>query len=248
MRKHVTALAVLGIGAYLLFLVAMLPARLVVARVALPPGLALANVEGSVWNGRAAATWSSAGVVLALDALQWRWRPLALLSGRMAYDVEAHGKGIDARARVARGIASSSVENLELRADAPSVAATIPLASAWQPAGRVEVASPSLAWNGREWLGRAQVQWSDASLAISAVHPLGTYVLKLDGAGGPARITLATTQGALRLSGDGTVEGLQRIAFTGEARADGPQAAALTPVLDLFGPRRPDGSRALRFP
>lgn len=248
MRRRATALAVLGIAAYAVFLLALLPARFVVARIALPPGLSLQNVEGTVWSGRATASWSPGGAPLVLDAVSWHWRPLALMSARMAYDVEAHGKGIDARARVARGITSSTVQDLELHADAASISTVVPLASAWQPGGRVEVTSPSLAWNGRELLGRAQAQWSDAALAISAVRPLGTYRVKLEGAGGPARLALATTQGALRLSGDGTLEGLQRLAFTGEARADGPQAAALTPVLDLFGPRRPDGSRALRFP
>ena len=248
MRRRVAALAVIGIAAYLVFLVALLPARFVVARIALPPELVLREVDGTVWSGRAAASWSSGGAALSLDTVRWHWRPLALMSARMAYDVEAHGKGIDAHARVARGIASSSVQDLELHADAASAATMVPLASAWQPAGHVGVTSPSLSWNGRELIGRAQAQWSDAALAISSVRPLGTYVLRLDGAGGPARVTLATTQGALRLSGDGTLEGLQRLAFTGEARADGPQASALTPVLDLFGPRRPDGSRALRYP
>jgi general secretion pathway protein N len=239
---------VLGIAAYGVFLVALLPARFVVARLALPPGLSLQNIDGTVWSGRATASWSSGGATLVLDGVRWRWRPLAVMSARLAYDVEARGNGLEAHLRVARGITSSSVEDLELRADASAVATAIPLASAWQPAGRVEVTSSSLAWNGHELLGRAQARWSDAALAISPVRPLGTYVLRLDGAGGPVRVTLATTEGALRLSGDGTLEGLQHAAFTGEARADGPQASALTPVLDLFGPRRPDGSRALRFP
>lgn len=248
MRRRVTALAVLGVAAYLLFLVALVPARFVVARIALPAGLALDNVDGTVWSGHATASWSAGGATLVLDTVRWHWRPLALMSARFAYDVEARAKGIDARARLARGVTSTVVEDLDLRADANAIAAAIPLASAWQPAGRVAVTSPSLAWNGRDLLGQAQAQWSDAALAISAVRPLGTYVLRLEGAGGPARITLATTQGALRLSGDGTLEGLQRVAFTGEARADGPQSSALTPVLDLFGPRRPDGSRPLRYP
>jgi len=49
------------------------------------------------------------------------------------------------------------------------------------------------------------------------------------------------------VSGEGTLEALARFAFSGEARGEGPDAAALTPLLDLLGPRRPDGSRALRF-
>jgi general secretion pathway protein N len=247
-RRRTAAFAALGIAAYGVFLGATIPARLVTARLALPPGLALRDVDGSIWNGHASLSWQAGGATLAIDALRWHLRPLALLSARLAYDVDAQGQGVSAHAEVSRSLGAWNVEAARLQGDAAMVAAVIPLASAWQPAGRVDATATSLAWNGRELEGRAELQWLDAALAISPVRPLGSYTLKLEGAGGPARITLATTAGALRLSGDGTLDGVQRLAFTGEARAEGPRAADLTPLLDLLGPRRPDGSRALRYP
>jgi general secretion pathway protein N len=245
MSRRAAGLAALGAAAYVAFLLAMLPARVVTSRISLPPGLALESVEGTVWSGGAHLS-AGTSPLAALD-LRWRWRPLALLSGHMAYDVSANGNALEARGTVARGLSTSSVDDLTLDADAPSIAAWIPLALAWQPAGRVHARIEHLAFDGQELQGHAEAQWSDAALALAAVRPMGSYSLKLDAAGGPARVTVATVRGPLRVSGDGTLEGVARFAFTGEARAEGPDAAALTPLLDLLGPRRPDGSRALRF-
>lgn len=248
MRRRAALFAALGVAAYGVFLAATIPARLVTGRLTLPPGVTLRDVDGSVWNGRAVVSWQSGGATLAVDPLRWHVRPLALLSARLAYDLDAEAKGLSAHARISRSFGAWNVETARLQGDAALVAGVVPLASAWQPAGRIDATATSLAWNGRELEGRAEVQWLDAALAISNVRPLGSYALELDGAGGPARVTLATTAGALRLSGEGTLEGLQRFAFSGEARAEGPRAADLTPLLDLLGPRRADGSRALRYP
>lgn len=246
MSRRAAGLVVLGIAAYLAFLVALLPARVVTSRIVLPPGLALESVEGSVWHGHATLSARALSPQAALD-LDWHWRPLALLSGRMAYEVVAHGANLQAHGVLSQGPRVQSLDDVALEADAASIAAWIPLASAWQPAGRVRASIERLAWDGRELQGQAQAQWTDAALALTTVRPVGDYTMKLDGAGGPARVTLATVKGPLRIAGDGTLEGMARFAFTGEARAEGPQADALAPLLDLLGPRRPDGSRALRF-
>jgi len=217
----------------------------VTSRIELPPGLSLESVEGTVWSGGAHVA-TGANPQAALD-VRWHWRPAAIFSGRMAYDLVASASGIDAHGVVARGPSVSSIDDFTLEADASSIAAWIPLASAWQPAGHVRAQIDHVAFDGQELRGHAEAQWNDAALALAAIRPVGSYALKLDAGGGPARVTVATVKGPLRVSGDGTLEGLARFAFTGEARAEGPDAAALTPLLDLLGPRRPDGSRAVRF-
>ena len=243
MTRRTRALAVLGAAAYAAFMVALLPARFVVARLALPPGIAVQEVDGTVWNGRARVAWSAAPAV----TVRWHWRALPLFAARLAYDLEADGAGVQARTRLARGLTRWTLENAELRGDASAAAAFLPLLAPWQPGGRIELIAPRLAWDGREVTGSADVRWTDAALALAPVRPLGTYTVHLEGTGGPARVRISTAQGALRIAGDGTLEGLDRIAFTGEARAEGPNAASLNSLLDLFGPARPDGARAIRW-
>jgi len=246
MKRRTVGLAVLGLAAYALFLVALLPARVITSRLALPPGLSLASVEGTAWSGQARLSSGAMNPAASVD-LRWRWRPGSLLSGRMAYDVVASGNRLDAHGTVARGLTATSVEDLALDAEAASIAAWIPFASAWQPAGRVRAHADRVTFDGRELQGHADAEWSDAAIALSSVKPIGSYAMKVDAAGGPAKVTVTTVKGPLRVVGDGTLEGLARFAFTGEARAEGPDAQALNPLLDLLGPRRPDGSRALRF-
>ena len=246
MRRRTAGLVALGLAAYAVFLAALLPARVVTSRLSLPPGMSLESVEGTVWRGRANVAWHALGPQAATN-VRWQWRPAALLSGTMAYEVVANGNNLDGHGIVAHGLRAGSVEDFTLDADASAIAAWIPLASAWQPGGHMRARIERLEWDGRELQGHAEAQWTDAALALSTVKPVGTYALKLDAAGGPARVTVTTLKGPLRISGDGTLEGVARFAFTGEARAEGSDAAALAPLLDLLGPRRPDGARALRF-
>jgi len=60
-------------------------------------------------------------------------------------------------------------------------------------------------------------------------------------------VTISTVEGPLRITGQGTLAPPARFSFTGEARAEGPQAAALEPLLGRMGPARADGSRALEW-
>jgi hypothetical protein len=53
--------------------------------------------------------------------------------------------------------------------------------------------------------------------------------------------------GPLRVTGQGDIAFPSRITFNGEARAQGTAASALDPLLDLLGPRRPDGARTLAW-
>jgi general secretion pathway protein N len=77
------------------------------------------------------------------------------------------------------------------------------------------------------------------------VRPLGSFKASLEAIEGPSRITVATIDGPLRINGQGTLAATGAIVFTGEARADATQAAALEPLLAALGPRRPDGAYTL---
>jgi len=58
---------------------------------------------------------------------------------------------------------------------------------------------------------------------------------------------VTTIKGPLRVTGSGTASPSSGFTFKGEARGEGEAAKALEPLLDLMGPRRPDGARALEL-
>ena len=64
---------------------------------------------------------------------------------------------------------------------------------------------------------------------------------------GPANLTVTTVEGPLRIAGKGSFAPPSQLNFSGEARGDGPNAGALEPLLNLIGPRRADGSRAIEL-
>ena len=78
-------LILVGLLTLAIGLVTMLPAR-VAYHVAAPPGVAVAGIDGTAWNGTAEE--ASVGGLYLRD-LQWKLKPLALFTGQVAYTVSA---------------------------------------------------------------------------------------------------------------------------------------------------------------
>ena len=239
-------IAALGIAAYLVILVATIPASLVAARAGVAlPGLELSEASGTLWNGAARAHLATAGGEVTLDALHWRFLPQHLASGRLAFDVSASGPGVDAHATLGRGLARWELRDTRGQAEAPLAVAIVPWIAPWRPEGTLVFAVASASWDEREARGEGSIEWRRAAVALSEVRPLGSYRLVARADGGPAQLSVTTIDGPLRVAGLGTLTPPRRLAFSGEARGEGDAAKALEPLLDLLGPRRPDGARAV---
>jgi general secretion pathway protein N len=246
MRPRTVAIAAVGVLAYLVFLAAMTPASVVAERFRVE-GVELDAVRGTLWKGSASARVRLAQGSLALDSVEWRFLPARLAAGRLAFDLKAAGAGFEGRSRIERGLSGIEIRDLQARAQAGAVAAFAPLAAPWQPQGTITLDAPSLVFDGRELRGEGRAEWRGAALSLSDVRPLGAYRAQLTAPGGPAKITLTTIEGPLRLSGDATLTPPSQFAFSGEARGEGAAAAQLEPLLNLLGPRRADGARELRW-
>jgi hypothetical protein len=231
----------LGVVAYGVFLAATMPARWALAHLALPPQIAISNVRGTVWNGTA----SVAAAYAPSAEVRWHFLPARLASARLAFAIDLAGTGLQGHGEVSRGVGGIEARAVTVRADAAALCALAPLAAAWRPRGTVTLDAPALAWDGRNARGNAHAVWREAALAVSDVRPLGTYRLDLTADGGPARLQVTTVEGALRIAGHGTFTPPGALAFSGEARAEANSASALAPLLDLLGPPRADGARAL---
>ena len=245
MRARTIALvAALG---YAAFLVATIPASVVAARVesATQGNVKLLEPRGTLWNGSARATVAQATGTAQVDRIEWRFALGDLAAARIAFDVGVTSRGFEASARLGRGLREWTASASRVKLDAPALAAWAPMLAAWRPEGRIGFACDSLAWDdqGRA-TGKGRLTWDDAAVSLSEVRPLGRYALDISADHGPATLVLSTLDGPLRLSGRGSIAPA-RLTFSGEARGEGPNAAALDPLLNLMGLKRADGSRAI---
>lgn len=242
-------LAALGAAAYAVFLAALTPASYVAAKLEASSrgGVQVHEAHGSIWSGSGRATIATPAGPLAVEDLKWRFLPARLVAGRLAFAVTGRSAGFESRGELARSFSMWEAREVTIDGLAAGAASFLPLIAHWRPEGRLAAKAPLLAWNDREMRGEARLEWRAAAVALSEVKPLGSYRVELRGDGAQARVTLSTIEGPLALAGQGTITPPSRLAFSGEARAQGPAAASLQPLLDLMGPARADGSRTLQW-
>lgn len=89
--------------------------------------------------------------------------------------------------------------------------------------------------------GQARLDALGMSSRLSTLRPMGSYRLTLQG-GEVTTLSLATLDGALRLTGSGRWIG-QRLRFEGEATAAPEREAVLSNLLNIIGRRT--GARSL---
>lgn len=237
----------LGIPAYAIFLVLAAPATFIADRAsrALDEKLHARDAEGTLWSGSLHATLDAPGGAVAIDRLAWRLVPGRILEGRVAFDVQVESRDVSGHAELARSWSQWEARNAAARAEARLLPAIFPLAAAWRPEGAASVDAREVKWTEREMRGAIAIEWRDAAVALTDVRPLGTYRVAIDGNGEAARLALTTVRGPLRVTGRGEARYPASVTFTGEARAEGEASATLEPLLNLMGPKRPDGARTI---
>lgn len=245
---RVRTIALTGAIAYAAFLVATIPASWLASRIAAATagGVLLQDPEGTLWAGHARALVVSAAGQLPLERVQWRFAPLELAAGRAAFDFSASRRGLDARVRIGRGFSEWTGGPADVSLDASLAASAVPMLAAWRPEGRIHLDLANVRWSDMGHAsGTAHLTWDGAMVSLSDVRPLGRYALDASADQGPAKLTVTTVEGPLHIAGKGTFTPPARLTFSGEARGEGPDAGALEPLLNLIGPRRADGSRAI---
>jgi general secretion pathway protein N len=105
-----------------------------------------------------------------------------------------------------------------------------------------------LQWVQGRWLqsGELHLDLLNLSSRVSTVAPLGSYRLSLSadaGTPGVSTLRLSTLEGALQLSGAGTLSSGGKSRFTGEAGAAPGREEALNNLLNIIGRRQ--GARSV---
>lgn len=218
--------------------------------------LLLADARGTLWQGSAVAVLTGGS-----DS-----RDARSLPGRLQWTLRPAGFGL--ALQFEQACCLNGRPTLRLVPGLGSVTATLQGSPTWigqwpaewlaglgtpwntlQLRGALRLSSPGLTLQtvqGR-WRvqGQAAVDVLNAASRVSTLEPLGSYRLELGGDpanAGQAQLTLLTTEGALQLSGQGTL-GAGGLRFRGEARAAEADQAALTNLLNIIGRR--DGARSV---
>ena len=125
LRRPGVGFALLGVGAYLVFLAANLPAAW--AGFALERSsrgaLALGDTGGTVWNGRGLLALRSGGSYRGVVDLEWHCNPLSVFSGRLNLALSGVARETQLRAILSLGAGSVRFQNVEANAPAALFAA-----------------------------------------------------------------------------------------------------------------------------
>ena len=249
MRTRTLLLAGIGFLAFIVILALTMPASFVASQVnaTLPSQLAIEDAKGNVWNGEARVRVAPTGSGIVLERVRWRFKPERLAHGEVAFDTTVSTAGAEAKMEIARDGSRWHVRALAANGDAGAFASVFPILGTYRFTGPITASSAALDGDGRNVYGDLRVEWRDAATGLSEVRPLGNYRAHWHSEGAAGRVPVTTLGGALHVDGTGTTTAPARFAFSGEARAESGAAAALEPLLDLIGPRKPNGARAIEI-
>ena len=186
---------VTGVSAYLLFLVAQLPAYWLYRQL-LPAGEA--QLQGSLWHGYA-QNLTLAG--LKLDAAQWDWQSRALLSGQVAYQLQLSAPELRLSTTLALSPSGWQAQTLQGELTlAPLTQRTGLLLS-----GQLQLQLAQVRWQTQPWQLQAahgQVRVRNLKLNLGATPLLlGDISAHVQADQLPATFKLSS-EGALNLSGE----------------------------------------------
>lgn len=216
----------------------------------------LADVSGTVWEGRArvvladlreAAAIDTAGASASLPGVvipgsfSWKLSAAPLLLGTL--DAELNHDSMREPVRLTGKIGELRVTPGVL--NLPTLALDR-LGSPWntiRPTGSLKFSWENLSLRQGRFDGRGSIELSQMASALTPVRPLGAYRIDIVGSGPQATVSMTTLTGPLRLDGSGRWDARSGLRFNAEAQAEESEKARLLPLLGLLGRR--EGERII---
>jgi general secretion pathway protein N len=239
-RRRGVRLVILGVVAYLVFLLANLPASWLgfALERASRGALSLGEPAGTVWKGSGLLALRSGSAFRGIADIEWRINPLSFLAGRLSVALSGTAPEAGLRASVSLGARSLRFQNVEANAPAALLEPVVSAAAFAKPEGRLRVLTDSFEIGDAGVVGAASVEWIDAGLL--QVRGLGDYRLQITGSGERAELKLATLRGDLRLTGGGEWRAAQprivQLRGLAEVAAERKDLEPLLQTLRIAGP------------
>jgi len=149
-------LAALGGAVFVATLIANAPASLLVAPIS-SPAFSYASAEGTVWDG------AVEGAVVngtPMGDISFRVRPLALLTGRLAADIDVRGGAVTGRGSAGAGFGGYFLQDADLAIDLGAVRRYGFMGAPLE--GRARAKIDRLALSGKGCRAAAATIWTDA--------------------------------------------------------------------------------------
>jgi len=200
--------------------------------------LRLIDARGTLWEGSAVLAVSDGRKAMAVPGrFAWKLNPWPVFAGRVEVSISHRAT----QTPLVLSISKQGVALAAGRAELPAavlVALGGPFATI-RPGGAIELRWSALELASGSMVGSLEIDWRDARSALSTVAPIGTYQVKVTGAGDTARVQLETLRGPLRMQGGGSIKA-GRLSFRGTASAEPEMRNALDGLLGLLGRRSGD--------
>ncbi len=244
MRRRIVLNALIGTGAYLVFLLATVPAATAYGWLARDLGaIRLAGLQGTVWHGRAAeATFGGRS----FGAVSWDMHVWALLLGRIAAAVSVSDPAASASADISVSFAGSlHVEDVDADLALARVADMVP-ALTGLASGRasLHLAELDIPASGAP-SAKGRIVVTDLHLTWPQDIALGDYAADIDSESGALRARIRDASGPLGVQLVATVtrDGAYRVGGTLAAHSDAPDK--LKDALNMLGKTDAGGRHAV---
>lgn len=234
-----------GVVLYVVFLIATLPASLLVKQLPLQQSsVELKGVSGTVWNGQAQLRDARRNQpVTQLGTLKWELHPLSLFLGRAHASLSLVNRAGELTAEFYRSLSSYTLVEGNGLAPAELIGVLYPPASLLGATGEIHLQSKGLALAPGAIEGQALITWKNAGAALLDTRELGTYTLKLTGQKKSLAIAASSSSRELNLNASGSWSPFD----TGQLQVNGratpnPASDKLAPLLRMMGGRPGSGA------
>jgi general secretion pathway protein N len=239
---------VVGTGAYILIIIATMPATLadVVLQRVSAGKLRLAEARGTLWSGAGQLEIIDAGGQAGIARnIAWHALPGSLLHGRLVCEVEL----ASGAPRFAVMVFPTRIEVMDADIGVPAtvLGIAVPKLAPFGLGGDLLIHVTHLAIGGNGAQGNATVQWRAATSTHAPVSPLGDYELRFENSGTLTAVTLRTLAGALQIDGSGSWANGASPAFSATARVEPQYREQLAPFLRMIAVERGTGDFDLQL-
>ncbi|QSX33508.1 type II secretion system protein N [Shewanella avicenniae] len=242
------AKVVIAVLLYLVFLLVLLPARVVVALAPLPQGVAISGVSGSVWQGRADTVVADGRQ---FDQLQWQLSPWGLLSGRANVDFQLGNASAEVSGKGALSIGSSDIKVSGLKMDAPVSFLVGKQRLPFKTVARGDVSVFVQQFvQGSPWCEQLEGKAFLNSIGITnqfGQYPLGDIELSLQCVNGQIQLATDDEKNKLGIAGTLQLQDQMRYQLNGRMKLTAEQPADLQKALPLLGKADNNGFYPLKF-